>query len=134
MSIATNATKKEKAARVQAARDALAKLTTEERATKAAGKTFSMVTGHPLSIYNVCFLLYQSQGEPLSMFGGFNQWKAAGRRVRQGEKAYRIFVPLHKREKVTHSGDEETSINCAGFRMVAVFDVSQTEPIEAAKA
>lgn len=127
-------TKEEKTARVQAAREALAALTPEEKAAKAAGMAFLMVTGHPLSIHNICFLLYQSQGEVLSIFGGFNQWRAAGRRVRQGERAYRIFAPLHKREKVTQGGEEVTIINGVRFRMVAVFDISQTEPIEAGEA
>jgi hypothetical protein len=134
MGIATITTKEEKAARVQAAREALAALTPEEKATKAAGMAFSMVTGHPLSIHNICFLLYQSQGAALSIFGGFNQWRAAGRRVRQGERAYRIFAPISKREKVTQGGEEVTVINGVRFRMVAVFDISQTEPIEAGEA
>ena len=52
---------------------------------------------------------------------GFRQWQEAGRKVKKGEKAGFILIPLIKKDK-----DEETE-TCVGFRTQAVFDASQTK-------
>jgi len=81
--------------------------------------------GHRLSTHNMIFLFCQDQGaHPLAMVGGFRQWKKAGRQVQKGEHAAGyIYVPLG----VKKDGEETDGVR---FRLVPVFDVTQTEEIE----
>lgn len=91
---------------------------------KAIADKIGTVTceGHPLSMFNCCFL-YQQTERPLAMVGGHNQWKRAGRIVRKGEHACgHIWVPLGKK-----NGDQETDDDRPRFRLIPVFDITQTE-------
>ena len=54
---------------------------------------------------------------------GYKAWKAEGRQVQKGQKSIRIFAPLTKKNEKTN--DDEVF----GFRLVPVFDISQTEEI-----
>jgi len=54
---------------------------------------------------------------------GYRAWKAEGRQVQKGQKSIRIFAPLTKKNEKTN--DDEVF----GFRLVPVFDISQTEEI-----
>ncbi len=69
---------------------------------------------------------------------GIKQWNAAGRRVKKGAKAFRIFAPRIIRVKTKNSADvldpdedqyPETSIRerLAGFLLIPVFRVEDTE-------
>lgn len=59
-----------------------------------------------------------------SMVTGFRQWKKMGRTVKKGERAIRIFAP----RIVTETRKDGTKTDSlAGFLLVPVFDVSQTE-------
>jgi len=83
--------------------------------------------GHPISPYNACFLSMQTE-LTLTIIGGFRQWKRAGRQVSAGQKAAGyIYVPL-KREK----DGKELIPEKMRFRLVPVFDISQTEEIAVA--
>jgi hypothetical protein len=59
---------------------------------------------------------------------GFNRWKSLGRFVKKGEKGIAIFAPCRYKTKVeTDAGEEQTVQQIRGFRVVHVFDISQTE-------
>jgi antirestriction protein ArdC len=63
-----------------------------------------------------------------TVVAGFNRWKSLGRFVKKGEKGIAIFAPCrYKTEVETELGDEQTVQQIRGFRVVHVFDISQTE-------
>lgn len=63
-----------------------------------------------------------------TMVAGFNRWKSLGRFVKKGEKGITIFAPCKYKTKIeTEDGDERTMQQVRGFRVVHVFDISQTE-------
>jgi antirestriction protein ArdC len=63
-----------------------------------------------------------------TVVAGFNRWKSLGRFVKKGEKALAIFAPCKYKTRVEDdNGDEKTSQQLRGFRVVHVFDISQTE-------
>jgi hypothetical protein len=80
------------------------------------------IEGRPLSFKNSALLYFQRKG--VSIVGGFQQWKKAGRIVKKGEKALAIFCPATKK---TEEG--ETSDSPSFFFTGSVFDISQTEPL-----
>ena len=78
--------------------------------------------GHAISPYNHCFLAMQTD-KPLTVIGGFRQWQRAGRMVSKGNKAAGyIYVPMKGK-----TDDPDKKLR---FRMVPVFDISQTEEIQ----
>jgi hypothetical protein len=80
------------------------------------------IEGRPLSFKNSALLYFQKKG--VSIVGGFQQWKKAGRIVRKGEKALAIFCPASRK---TEEG--ETTDSPSFFFTGSVFDISQTEPL-----
>ena len=84
--------------------------------------------GHSLSTFNCIFLAMQA-GRPLAQVGGFKQWQKVGRIVSKGQHAAgQIFVPCTSKKEP----DDESAGNDKPFFITRpVFDVSQTEPIEA---
>jgi antirestriction protein ArdC len=58
---------------------------------------------------------------------GYRVWQAAGRQVRQGEKAIWIFAPIAHREKQEDGTTEEKQPS--HFKGATIFDISQTDPI-----
>ena len=59
---------------------------------------------------------------------GFHTWHKLGRHVRRGEKGITIFAPILRWQKAPENGTREISEEVVlGYRMCAVFDVSQTE-------
>ena len=68
-----------------------------------------------------------------TLVAGFRRWQQLNRFVRKGEKGIAIFAPCKYRTKIeTDAGEEKTLQQLRGFRVVHVFDISQTdgEPIE----
>jgi antirestriction protein ArdC len=55
----------------------------------------------------------------------YKQWAAMGRQVTKGEKALSIFAPMMRKREDEKTGEEKRYLS--GFRLVPVFDVSQTE-------
>jgi len=84
------------------------------------------IEGHPLSLRNTFMLIYQRPA--VSMVGGFQQWRKAGRVVRKGEKSLLILVPSVKKKE---EGDKTEEGNPLFFFGGNVFDISQTDPIGA---
>lgn len=71
-------------------------------------------------------LLIASQMPSATRVAGFNTWSKLNRHVRRGERAIRIIAPLvyRKHDKETGEELEESGLT---FRVVPVFDISQTE-------
>ncbi len=92
---------------------------------------------HQYSFGN-CILIAVQKPEATHV-AGFGRWKDMGRFVRKGEKGISILAPLVGKRKKDNSEKAEQSASAAeepestggkvvfGFRVVHVFDVSQTE-------
>ena len=73
-------------------------------------------------------LLIFLQRPDATVVAGFNRWRSLGRFVKKGEKGIAIFAPCRYKTKVeTDDGEEKTMQQIRGFRLVHVFDISQTE-------
>tara|TARA_Y100000310_G_scaffold93212_1_gene90757 strand:+ start:59 stop:493 length:435 start_codon:yes stop_codon:yes gene_type:complete len=133
------AAQKEAAAHRRALARKLAKkvsaLTPEQRAAMAAQMPVVSIEGNPLSPYNTCMII--SQSEAATVVGGFRQWKKAGRHVQKGQKGMAIWCPSSK--KADTAGDEDgpqadDDTDSPRFFLGTVFDVSQTAEKETAAA
>ena len=63
-----------------------------------------------------------------TVVAGFNRWKSLGRFVKKGEKGIAIFAPCKYKTKVEDDdGNDKSFQQIRGFRVVHVFDISQTE-------
>jgi antirestriction protein ArdC len=83
---------------------------------------------HRYSLRNTLLIAFQCPHA--THVAGFRQWLELGRCVRKGEKAIRIFAPVrYRRTDDEQSDHKETELQLVGFRLAAVFDVSQTEPL-----
>jgi antirestriction protein ArdC len=83
---------------------------------------------HRYSLRNTLLIAFQCPHA--THVAGFRQWLELGRCVRKGEKAIRIFAPVrYRRADDEQSDDKEAELQLVGFRLAAVFDVSQTEPL-----
>jgi antirestriction protein ArdC len=73
-------------------------------------------------------LLIAQQCSEATQVAGYKAWQKLGRQVRKGERAIRIFAPCTRKVEDTSgdkSGDPRYAVT--GFRLAAVFDVSQTD-------
>jgi len=86
------------------------------------------IEGNPLSLRNTYLLIVQRP--KVSLVGGFQQWRKAGRIVRKGEKSLLILCPATRKNK---EGTEENSKGDVFFIGGNVFDISQTEPLTTAE-
>ena len=89
--------------------------------------TVTTCEGHPLSIGNTILLAYQADN--VSVVGGFQQWKKAGRQVSKGQRALGIWIPKNgdKKEELPPAIQNEKPIY---FIFGSVFDISQTDAIQ----
>ena len=84
----------------------------------------------PLSLFNSCMVLNQAGPSPVSVVGGFQQWRKAGRSVMKGEHGYAIWVPTKKKGDAQTSEEQPQDSekkDKPGFLLGTVFDISQTE-------
>ena len=73
-------------------------------------------------------LLIFLQRPDATRVAGFRKWQELNRFVRKGEKGIQIFAPCRYKTKVEDdNGEEKTLQQIRGFRVVHVFDISQTE-------
>jgi hypothetical protein len=80
---------------------------------------------HRYSLRNTLLIAFQCPHA--THVAGFRQWLELGRCVRKGEKAIRIFAPVrYRRPDEEQTDDKQTEPQLVGFRLAAVFDVSQT--------
>lgn len=141
--------RKAKHERQKALADFIGKLTAEDRAKilKAVGAVVT-IEEHPLSEVNTILCAYQrgvASGKKmldLSVVGGVQQWRKAGRRIKKGEKGLTIWFPRVKKAG-SEKGEEETSLAIPSeivdengetktttlFSLGTVFDISQTVPL-----
>ncbi|MFC1915214.1 ArdC-like ssDNA-binding domain-containing protein [Chloroflexota bacterium] len=84
---------------------------------------------HDYSIGNLILIMMQKP--EASRVAGFKTWKDLGRFVKKGEKGIAILAPCMppKGQKTEPKEDEEEEINVSPiyFKVVHVFDISQTE-------
>ncbi len=86
---------------------------------------------HNYSFRNL--LLIWQQNEDATMVAGYRAWQKLGRTVKKGEKGIAIFAPMpFKKKKLDCNAtegkrDSEKPTEMMGFRVVHVFDISQTE-------
>ena len=81
---------------------------------------------HRYSFSNI--LLIQLQRPDATLVAGFNKWRSLNRCVRKGEKGLAILAPCKYKTKIeTDDGEDKTLQQVRGFRVVHVFDISQTE-------
>jgi antirestriction protein ArdC len=88
---------------------------------------------HNYSLFNL--LLIMSQRPEAELCAGFNQWKAKGRHVKQGEHALWILAPGFAKKEPKRADQEPESQEekiIKYFFAVPVFDVGQTDgaPVE----
>lgn len=82
---------------------------------------------HKYSFNNTLLILTQRPNATL--VAGYNTWKKMGRHVKKGERAIKIFAPLIVKEtrENEETGETEEVSKLTGFKVVNVFDISQTE-------
>ena len=74
-----------------------------------------------------CMLIAIQNPEAIRV-AGFRKWLELKRYVRKGEKGIAILAPVtYRRTVADDDGSETTEAGIRGFRVVHVFDVSQTE-------
>ena len=77
--------------------------------------------------WNNCILI-SIQMPDASLVAGFRRWLQLGRHVRKGESGIGILAPLAFRKEVeAENGEQRTESGIRGFRVVHVFDISQTD-------
>lgn len=72
------------------------------------------------SLNNQLYILLQN--DKAKTIYGIKKWNTLGRRIKEGEKALKIFAPIIKR-----IDDSEEEIKVLGYKRESVFDISQTE-------
>jgi len=83
---------------------------------------------HRYSFWNTVAILTQAPGA--TQVAGYQRWKSLGRQVRRGEQAIRILAPCLRRRTVGEDTPEDepaTVTRLAGWKVVSVFDISQTD-------
>lgn len=92
----------------------------------------AMVTAarfHDYSLGNWLLMWSQAEqrGTTVTRPAGYRTWQKLGRQVRRGERGYRILAPMTRRLPAEDAATDEPERIVTGFRVVSVFDVSQTE-------
>ncbi len=72
------------------------------------------------SLNNQLYILMQN--DKAKTIYGIKKWNLLGRRIKEGEKALKIFAPIIKK-----SDDSDKEIKVLGYKRESVFDISQTE-------
>ena len=114
----------ERRAKLAALAKQIANMTPDDRA-KLAAQSVLTIEGRTLSGKNQILLIMQRAS--VSVVGGFQQWRAAGRIVRKGEKSLAIWIPTAGKQSTEEDGESTRP----GFRLASVFDIEQTEEMPA---
>ena len=90
---------------------------------------------HNYSFRNL--VMIWSQREDATRVAGFRAWQKLGRMVKKGEKGIAIFAPMSFKQKEKNEGNRnqtnkgerksDEEVTMMGFKVVHVFDISQTE-------
>ena len=91
-------------------------------------KFLDVMSRFPRYSFNNCILV-ALQFPSASLIQGFHAWKKIGRTVKKGEKGIGIIAPMigRKKEDDKSKSDDAHEKSVFGFKVVHVFDVSQTE-------
>jgi len=92
----------------------------------------AMVTAarfHDYSLGNWLLMWSQAEqrGAAVTRPAGYRTWQTLGRQVRKGERGYRILAPMTRRLPADDAETDEPKRIVTGFRVVSVFDVTQTD-------
>jgi antirestriction protein ArdC len=60
---------------------------------------------------------------------GYTAWKSEGRQVRKGEHGIRILAPAGHSEAERDESGQEIKKGRQFYKLISVFDISQTDPI-----
>jgi len=104
----------------------IVKMSHEQRATLAAQAGGNIITceGRQLSPHNCALIAFQG-ARGCTIVGGYQQWKKAGRQVEAGEHGFSIWIPMaQKKDTAENMGSDSEKL---AFRLITVFDVSQTK-------
>ena len=80
---------------------------------------------HRYSFQNLMLIL--TQRPEATRVAGFHTWRKLGRTVNKGEKGIAIFAPMRIKKKEEREETNDDAQSVLRFRVVHVFDVSQTE-------
>jgi hypothetical protein len=84
---------------------------------------------HRYSSNNALLILVQRPNA--TRVAGYRKWRDLGRQVRRGEEGLRILAPIFRTVEDEKTG-EKARVICS-FKVVKVFDISQTDPIPGAQ-
>lgn len=76
-------------------------------------------------------LLIGMQNPDATDVDGYRAWQGRGRQVRKGEHGIQILAPAGSADEEKNDRGEVTKRGRQFFRIATVFDVSQTDPMEA---
>lgn len=88
---------------------------------------------HSYSLGNQALAMFQMalRGIPIGPISSFNGWKKLGRRVKKGEKAIALWMPVVKKDVVQNDDGTEEEVTKRFFIMKNNwFALAQTEPID----
>jgi hypothetical protein len=123
--------RQEKKEKIIQIRKTLSQMSEEQQQAIAAKFGIITVEGHPLTPYNQCFLVSQSEIN-FSIVGGYVQWKRACKAVRKGQHGFLILVPsVPKKEENLDTYLDNEDVH---FYSATVFDISQTVDITNSEA
>lgn len=108
-------------------------MTPDERTRLIGDCSVVAIEGHGFSFFNTLMVITQLPGA--SVVGGFRQWRAAGRCVRKGEHGAAIWIPITPGraggEELPETPDAKPSRGRPRFILGTVFDIAQTDPVQA---
>lgn len=106
--------------------EALAKAVDDVRASEMFTRYLDVQAKfHHYSWHNT--MLIASQRPNATQVAGFKTWQKMGRQVRKGERGIAIFAPCRFKREVENSDGDTDTVEGLFFRVVHVFDVSQTD-------
>jgi hypothetical protein len=114
---------------VDDALDNLANALSEGKSQTLVVYLAAMARFHRYSFGNV--LMIAAQRPDAIRVAGYRTWQRLGRQVKEGEKGILIFAPMLLKNRVSDSPSQPSNVDepekLLRFRVVHVFDVSQTE-------
>jgi hypothetical protein len=84
---------------------------------------------HRYSANNALLVLLQRPNA--TWVAGYRKWQELGRQVRRGEEGLKILAPIFRTVEDEESGEKACAL--CSFKVVKVFDVSQTDPVPGAE-
>jgi antirestriction protein ArdC len=105
----------------------LGRQTAEARHSNAVAEYLAFVSQfHRYSFYNTLSIWFHCP--EATRVAGYSKWRELGRHVKKGEKGIPILAPCPIKKKVEdENGEEREAVIQTLFKVVYVFDVSQTE-------